>query len=324
MEERHKKEYNPQDDYAKADKCYVPHLFLCVAVCCPSAQGLYGIEPNQLLKRKEAPQETGTAAKKGACQHNPAGPGRSSGAEKKIEAGDCIAQEVRKKPAEQITEGAPEGSADDAEQHNLNEECHHDLLPIGPEASQNAGISSPTHDSEHRGVVDEEDTYEQGEKGQGFKVEAEGSQHCYERLFSLFVGLNPITFAPTGSERSFVPQDQIDPIYLAGQTEEVLGVGYIHEQERFTGGVGKDTEDIEVTPGRGDSAAGPYPQLGCEAAFHQDGAFIPQEIDKLTLPSEVIPVGWCVLKFGTYNPVEKGVNAQKPDHIAACEPYLTV
>ncbi|OPY67850.1 MAG: hypothetical protein A4E62_02168 [Syntrophorhabdus sp. PtaU1.Bin002] len=84
------------------------------------------------------------------------------------------------------------------------------------------------------------------------------------------MGLNPITFAPASPKSCFIPQDKVDPVYLAGQTKQFLGMAYIHEQKRLTGRVRKETEDIKVTLGCRNDAAGLYTQLGRESVFYED------------------------------------------------------
>ncbi|OPY68726.1 MAG: hypothetical protein A4E63_01946 [Syntrophorhabdus sp. PtaU1.Bin050] len=138
------------------------------------------------------------------------------------------------------------------------------------------------------------------------------------------MGLNPIAFAPASPKSGFIPQDEVDPVYLTGEAQKFLGMAYIHEQERLTGRVWKETKDIEITLGCRDNTAGSYAQLGRKPVFYEDGALFTQKIHKLPQSPRTISGRWCIPKFGTDNPVEKGIDAQKPDRITAFKPHLTV
>ena len=181
------------------------------------------------------------------ADHRPR-PRQGRGLQEKIEVADRLADEAGEEAAQAVAGETAHHAPGEAEDEYLHEEGGGDLTPARPEAHKYRRVLSPARNRKHGRVVDKKDADEKRDERKGFEVEPEGAEHARVYPLLLLCRLDPEPFPVAGKEGSLISENKVDAVDLCLETEEALGMAYVHDDERLGRRARKGAGEAEMRP----------------------------------------------------------------------------
>jgi len=108
----------------------------------------------------------------------------------------------------------------------------------------------------------------------------------------------------------------VDP---AAEAEQLLGVGDVHQDQGLAGGVGEGSDYPQGPLQGGHGAAGRKAERAGQPGLDQDSPLVGEKGDRVLEGSRRAPLEGDPGELGADGPIEKGVDAEKPDQVAVSQ-----